>query len=166
MFIKTQYMLNSTGVNETTMEKIHVAVISVVAATLIVVSVLAVSLLTAYQTIPNAGNVKAVGVGVYWDSPCTTNVTSIDWGFLVPGSTANKTVYIKNVGNTRESLNMTTASWSTGAYGNITLSWNDESYVLDPQSVVPAVFTLSVSSGISGVTSFSFDIILTGTEHA
>jgi hypothetical protein len=158
--------LTAKGVTETTMEKIHVAAISVVAATLIVVSVLAASLLTAYQTIPNGGSVKAVGVGVYWDSPCTSNVTSIDWGIVGPGSTANKTVYIKNVGNTRESLNMTTASWSTGAYGNITLSWNDEGYVLDPGAIVQAVFTLSVSSGISGVTSFSFNIIITGTEHA
>jgi hypothetical protein len=148
------------------MEKIHVAAISAVASTLIVVSVLAASLLTAYQRIPNGGNVKAVGVGVYWDSPCTSNVTLIDWGVVVPGSTANRTVYVKNVGNTPETLNMTTANWSSGAYGNITLSWNDESYVLDHQSVVPAVLTLSVSSNISGVTSFSFDIIITGTEQA
>jgi hypothetical protein len=148
------------------MEKIHVAAVSAVAITLIVVSVLAANLLTAYQTIPSTGNVKAVGVGVYSDSNCTTNVTSINWGTVGPGSTASQTVYIKNVGNTRESLNMTTANWSTGAYGNITLSWNDESYLLDPGSVVQAVFTLSVSSSISGVASFSFNIIITGTEHS
>jgi hypothetical protein len=165
-FIKTCDMVKRHEVNETTMEKMHVGAILAVAATLIAVSVLAASLLTAYQTVPNGGNVKAVGVGVYWDNPCTSNVTSIDWGIVGPGSSANKTVYIKNGGNTREALNMTTANWNAGVYGNITLSWNDEGYLLDPGSVVQAVLTLSVSSSISGVTSFSFNMIITGTEHA
>jgi hypothetical protein len=31
--------------------------------------------------------------------------------------------------------------------------------------VVQAVLTLSVSPNIDGVTNFSFDIIITGTEH-
>ena len=129
-------------------------------------TVLVSGLLIASQKVPNTGNVKAIGVGVYWNSACTSNVTSIDWNFLEPGTTANRTVYIKNGGNTRMMLNMTTDNWSTGAYGKITLSWNCEGYLLDPASVVQAVLTLSVSSTISGVTSFSFDIIITGTEHA
>jgi len=129
-------------------------------------TVLVSGLLIASQKVPNTGNVKAIGVGVYWNSACTSNVTSIDWNSLEPGTTANRTVYIKNKGNTRMMLNMTTDNWSTGAYGKITLSWNREGYLLDPASVVQAVLTLSVSSTISGVTSFSFDITITGTEHA
>jgi hypothetical protein len=129
----------------------------------IVVSVLAA--MSAYQRIPNTGNVRAVGVGVYWDSDCTSNVTSIDWGFLEPGATVNVTVYIKNEGNIPVVLNMTTDYWyPTSASENITLSWNREGYVLNPGSV-QAVLTLSVSSDISGVREFSFDIIITGTEQ-
>lgn len=129
-------------------------------------TVLASSLLMTSQKVPNTGNVKAIRVGVYWNGACTSNVTSIDWNSLEPGTTTNRTVYIKNEGNTRMMLNMTTDNWSTGAYGKITLSWNREGYLFDPASVVQTVLTLSVSSNITGVTSFSFDIIITGTEHA
>jgi hypothetical protein len=145
------------------MQKIQVGVILTIVMTGIVVSVLAA--MSAYQRIPNTGNVRAVGVGVYWDSDCTSNVTSIDWGFLEPGATVNVTVYIKNEGNIPVVLNMTTDNWyPTSASENITLSWNREGYVLNPGSV-QAVLTLSVSSDISGVREFSFDIIITGTEQ-
>jgi len=148
------------------MQKIRVGAVLAIGATAIVIIVLATSLLTAYQRIPNAGKVKAVGVGVYSDDACTSNVTFINWFFLEPGAIANRTVYIKNEGNMPVVLNMTTDNWSTGAYGKITLIWNRESYILDPTSVVQAVLTLSVSPNISGVTNFNFDIIITGTEHA
>lgn len=148
------------------MRKIHVGVILAVAVTVIVVSVLAASLLSAYQKVPNAGDVKAVGVGVYWDSDCTSNVTSINWGFLEPGTTADVTVYIKNEGNIAVVLSMTTDNWDpTSASDHITLSWNRESHVLNSGSV-QAVLTLSVSPEINDVTSFSFDITITGTENA
>jgi len=150
------------------MQKVHVGVILAVVMTVTVVSVLAATLLTAYQRVPNAGNVRAVGVGVYWDSDCTNNVTDINWEFLEPGETASKTVYIKNKGSIPVVLNMTTDNWDpTSASDNITLSWNREGYVLNTTvPVVQTVLTLSVSSDISGVTNFSFDIIITGTEHA
>jgi len=148
------------------MQKIHVGAILAIAMTGVVVSVLAASLLMAYQSIPNTGNVKGVGVGVYWDSDCTNNVTSINWGFLEPGATDNVTVYIKNEGNIPVTLSMTTDTWDpTSASENITLTWNRESYVLDPGSV-QAILTLSVSSDISGVIEFSFNIVITGTEYA
>lgn len=149
-----------------TIQKNHLGAILAVVMTGVVVSVLATSLLMGYQNIPNAGNVKAVGVGVYWDSGCTNNVTSINWGFLEPGATANVTVYINNEGNIPVTLSMTTDSWDpTSASNYITPDWNRESHVLDPGSV-QAILTLSVSSNVSGVTGFSFDVIIAGTEIA
>ena len=149
------------------MQRVPVGVVFTIAVAGIIASVLAAGLLTAYQRVPNSGNVKTVGVGVYWDNACTNNVTSIDWGFLEPGATVNKTVYIKNEGNTPMVLNMTTDNWNpASASENITLSWNREGYVLNTTApVVQAILTLSVSPNISGVTSFSFDIIITGTEQ-
>jgi len=150
------------------MQKIHVGAILAVAATVIVVSVLATSLLSAYQKIPNAGNVKAVGVGVYWDEACTNNVTFIDWHFLEPEATKSVTVYIQNKGNTPVVLNMTTDNWNpASASDDITLSWNREGYVLNTTvPVVETLLTLSVSPDITEVMSFEFDIIITGTEYA
>lgn len=147
--------------------KITVGAVLAIAVMGVVLSVLASGVLTAYQTIPNTGDVKAVGVGVYWDGDCTDNVTFVDWGFLEPGATSNVTVYIKNGGNIPVVLNVTTDSWSpSSASDHMVLSWNREGYVLNAGSVVQTVLTLSVSSDISEVTSFGFDIIISGTEYA
>lgn len=145
-------------------QAILVLVVTGIVAT-VLASMFVSALLAANQRIPNTGNVKAVGVGVYWDSDCTNNVTSIDWNIVELGKTANRTVYIENGGNTRIILNMTTSNWSVGALGKITLSWDRESYLLDSGSVISTVFTLSVSSDTT-VSSFSFDITITGTEYA
>ncbi|MCK4474870.1 hypothetical protein KAU30_03415 [Candidatus Bathyarchaeota archaeon] len=146
--------------------KIPVGAVLAVAVTAVVLNVLVAAVLIAYQRIPNTGVVKAVGVGVYWDGDCTDNVTSVDWGLLEPGATSNVTVYIQNEGNIPVVLNMTTDNWNpSSASDHITLTWDSEDYVLDSDSVVQAVLTLSVSSDISEVTSFGFDIIISGTEH-
>ncbi|MEM2704031.1 MAG: hypothetical protein QXR45_12815, partial [Candidatus Bathyarchaeia archaeon] len=122
--------------------------------------------LVASRTISNVGRLKAVGVGVYWDGSCTNPVSSIDWGILDPGGTKSVTVYIKNEGNVQLKLSMATSNWNpSSASSYITLSWDRQNYVLAAGSVVSAVLTLSVSSSISGVTSFSFDITITGTEY-
>lgn len=149
------------------MQKIHVGMILGVAIVGIVMIVLVTSLLTAYQTIPSTVNVNAIGLGVYWNSACTNNVTKIDWDYLKPGTATNRTVYIKNEGNIPFSLSMTEGNWTPpSASGYITLSWNREGYELEPEATVQAVLTLSVSSNITGVTSINFDIIVTGTEQA
>jgi len=148
------------------MQRISVGMILAVAMTSIVVSALAASLLMAYQSVPNTGAVKSVGVGVFWDSPCNSNVTSIDWGPLEPGAIANATVYIQNEGTVPLVLNMITDNWDPDSASDyITLTWNREGYVLSTKTpVVEAVLTLSILSNVSEVTSFSFDIIITGTE--
>ncbi len=119
----------------------------------------------ATRTISNVGSLKAVEVDVYWDSSCTNPVSSINWGELEPGSSKQFTIYIKNKGNVPLRLSMTVNNWNPpSASTYMTLSWNREGHVLRAGSVVSAVVTLSVSSSISGITSFSFDIIITGTE--
>jgi hypothetical protein len=133
---------------------------------ILTVTVLVSGLLTASQRVPATGNVKTVGVGVYWNYACTSNVTSIDWSSLAPGATANRTVYIKNTGSNRIMINMTTSNWSTGTSGKMNLVWNCEGQLLDAASVVQGILTLSISSTISGVTNFSFDITINGIEHA
>ena len=147
------------------LQKTQVSVILVVGA-LVAVSALVSGLLIASQTIPNTGNVKAVGVGVYSDSACTQEVLSIQWGILDPGESSDETVYIRNEGNVAVVLNMATENWDpASASSYITLGWNlEEGYVLNHGQSVETVLTLSVSSSISGVESFTFDIIITGTE--
>jgi len=126
----------------------------------------AVGALVATRTISNVGNLQAIGVGVYWDSSCSNAVTSIDWGALDPGASKQFTIYVKNEGSVSVKLSMTVGNWNpSSASSYITLSWNRENSVLTAGSVVSAVLTLSVSSSVSGVTSFSFDITISGTQY-
>jgi hypothetical protein len=136
-----------------------------VAAMAVASVVLTYGLLFGSKVISNQGNVSTIGVGVYWEDACVNNVTRIDWGLIEPGGSQNVTVYILNKGTVPMTLNMTTDNWDpAAASADITLSWNCEGSSVSAQSVLQAVLTLSVSSSISDVSSFSFDITITGTE--
>jgi hypothetical protein len=142
------------------------AILLVTVATMAVASVvLTYGLLFGSKIINNQGNVNTVGVGVYWENTCVNNVSRIDWGLIEPGTSENVTVYILNEGTVPMTLNMTTDNWDPAAAStDIALSWDREGNAVNAQSVLQAVLTLSVSSSISDVSSFSFDITITGTE--
>ena len=73
---------------------------------------------------------------------------------------------MRNEGNTPITLNMTTLNWDPPqAAQYLSLSWNRENHILEPMSKVQANLTFSVASNIEGITSFSFEIIITGIEH-
>lgn len=128
-------------------------------------SSLVYGLLVSNQTIPNTGNIKTVGVDVYWDSGYTQPVTVVNWGSLDPGTSKNFTVYVLNKGNVPLTLSMTTGNWnSSSARDYIRPTWNREGYVLNAQSPIRTTLTISVLSNVTGVDSFGFDITITGTE--
>jgi hypothetical protein len=73
-------------------------------------------------------------------------------------------MYLKNTGGAQLTLNMTTNGWSpTGAGSSMSVGWNKEGTVLSAEQSTGATLTLTVSSGISGITSFSVNIVITGT---
>lgn len=117
------------------------------------------------KTVSNSGTITAVGVGVYQDSGCTKALSSIDWGMLEPGSSNDKTCYIRNEGNSISTLSMSTSNWSPSTASNyMTLSWNYGGQSINPNAVIQVMFTLTVSATINGITSFSFDITIVGTS--
>lgn len=143
----------------------HVGMIIAAAATSILTVTLVSALLVANRVVPNNGNLKAIGVEVFWDRACTNRVTSIEWGTVEPGSSKSYTVYIGNNGTAAEVLSMSTGNWNpASASSQMSLAWNCTGYVLPSISVVGARLTLTVSPSIGGITSFSFDITITGTE--
>ncbi|MBO3754797.1 MAG: hypothetical protein FGF53_07995 [Candidatus Brockarchaeota archaeon] len=147
------------------MQRIAFATVLAIASACIVVAVLGA--LVATRIISSVGNIKAVGVGVYSDSGCTIPISYIDWGFLEPGSSKQFTIYVKNEGNVPIRLSMEVDNWNPPSASNfLTLSWNRQDNVLGPGDSIPADLTLSVSPSISGVASFSFDIIIIGAESA
>ena len=116
-------------------------------------------------TLPNLGTVKAMGVGVYWDSGCSNSVTSVNWGTVAPGSMNDVTVYIKNEGNAAETLSSTAENWNPSiASMYMSLTWDYGGQVIDVGEVVQVTLSLSVSDTIEGVTSFSFDIVIVGSD--
>jgi len=116
-------------------------------------------------TLPNLGTVKATGVGVYWDSDCKNSVTSVNWGTVEPGSTNDVKVYIRNEGNAAETLSSTAENWNPStASMYMSLSWDYGGQVIGVGGVVPVTLSLSVSASITGITSFSFDIVIVGSD--
>lgn len=130
----------------------------------LILTVTTAGLLSVSQTVSSTGTVTAVNVGVYEDSACTQTLTSIDWGTISPGNSVTRTVYVKNTGNTPITLSMTKTGWNpAGADGPITVTWNKEGTALSAGQSTAATLTLTVSSGISGITTFSVNIVITGT---
>ncbi len=123
------------------------------------------AVMTTTKTITTTGDVEAIGVGVYSNSACTTVLNSISWGAVEPGTSVNSTMYIKNNGNVPVILSMTTTNWNSSIRSYFTVVWNRETYVLNPGAVVQANLMLTISSSITGVSNFSFDIVITGTEQ-
>jgi hypothetical protein len=131
---------------------------------LVVGSALTYAALQVSFSIPTSGSVFAVNVGVYSDSACTFNLTSISWGSVRPGESVDRAVYVKNTGNAPITLSMTTSGWNPAvANGPISISWNKEGTALNAGQSTAATITLSTSSGISGITDFSVNIIVTGS---
>jgi len=124
----------------------------------------ALSLVQTTRTVSNAGSVKGIGVGVYWNSACTNKTSSISWGLIEPGSNKTVTVYVRNEGNAAATLSKATQNWNPStAPSYITLNWNYNGQALSANQVIQIKLTLLVSSTASGITSFSFDFSITAT---
>jgi hypothetical protein len=134
-----------------------------VAGIMMLTSVLA--LLQSNRSFSNTGTITTVNVGAYQDVGCTQVLSAIDWGSVVPGSSSNRTIYVKNTGNAPISLNMTVNTWSPASAANyMGLTWNQESTVLNVGNSVATLLVLSVSASVTGITSFSFNATITGTQ--
>ena len=110
------------------------------------------------------GVIKGINVEVYWDAGCTQNVTVNDWGAPEPGEVIYKTMYVKNSGNSQLTLHMTVSGWTPAAVENyLTLSWDREGATVDAGEVVQVVLSLDVSGAITGISAFSFNMVIEGT---
>jgi len=122
------------------------------------------SLLQASKTVPGTGSVKGIGVGIYWNSACTNQTSSIDWGLLDPGSNKTVTVYVRNEGNSAAMLSKSTQNWNPStASSYMTLNWSYTGQTLSVNQTFQTGLTLAVSPTVSGITNFSFDITITAT---
>jgi len=122
-------------------------------------------LLSTVFPIGSTGVIASAGIRVYRELECINNVSLINWQTLSPGQSKDVTVYVKNTGTVPLSLDFNATNWSPpGSSTYFDLSWDYTGAQIQPNQVLAVKFTLSVSQYIQGITSFSFDIYITGTE--
>ena len=135
----------------------------------VTLSAVTAGVLIAQQNVPNRGSIggnitSTINIGVYSDPGAAINCTSIDWGNLNSGDIATKTVYIKNTGNVSETLSMTAINWTPSkATQSLFLVWTHEGATIAAGQVVPATFTLDVASDTGDLSTFGFDIVISGS---
>jgi len=125
------------------------------------------SAITTSTTLASSGAIStSANLGVFSNAACTIPLSSINWGTLTVGGTITQTIYVENTGSGLSlTLNMTTSNWSpTTANGPITITWNQEGTDLMPGQSTAATLTLTVSSSIVDITSFSVQINIGGTN--
>jgi hypothetical protein len=124
------------------------------------------SLYQTSSTISSVGTFKAVGIGVYWNAEATRNVEALDWGFLAPGSQKSFVVYVSNEGVLPLTCSVTASNWDPPVASNyLTLTCSHNDQIVDAHKTVPVTITLTLSSSVTGVNSFNFDITATGTYN-
>jgi hypothetical protein len=130
----------------------------------VVLTFAALSLTQSMWRVSSQASLKAVGVEVYWDQALTEPALSIDWGILEPGQTKNVSVYAVNRSNVAITLTMATQNWQpTNASNYMTFSWDYAGQVLGVNESLRVVLSLQIEEDISGIASFSFDIIIIGS---
>lgn len=122
----------------------------------------AFGLLSTQTTMNSTGLVASANLGLYSDSACTNTVSAINWGTVYPAGNYTTTIYMKNLGTVNETLTIQITNWtpsSASPYLTITSSYAGQTLSLN--QVLPVTFTLRVSQTITGIASFSNNIVIT-----
>jgi len=132
-----------------------------VAITLICIGYLVGACFLESSTVANMATVEAVTLSIYWDSNCTEEVDSIDWGILHPGSTKTVNLHVRNQDNATVCLSLNTANWEPSeASESIDFRWNYTGERINANKVVKVAFNLSVLRDTKLTGTFSFNIVL------
>ena len=134
---------------------------------LLLTIIVIVAELSHIYTVQNYGVVKTVNISIYSDIDCLEKLTEINWEYITPNETKQRSVYAKNEGTTSITLSMYTENWNPE---NCTLymncDWNATNVVLEPQEICMGNVELTIFANTteSGISNFSFDIIFVGSE--
>jgi hypothetical protein len=118
---------------------------------------------------PSLATIKTIGVEAYWYPNCENKTKTIHWGTIWPGSSTNKTFYIRSISNFKATLNLNATNWNTTNISDyINLSWNYNGTPLNPGEIIQVTLTLSAPLSDSfiyylitnDVKDFNFDIVI------
>ena len=123
----------------------------------------AFAILRTQKTLGGMGTIKSIGVNVYWDQQCTNVTDSLNFGEMEPDSSKNFTLHLRNEGNIPLTLSMTSENWNpSNSTSYMLLTWNREGEQVSPDEVLEFVVALSVFQNVTGINSFSLDIVIAG----
>jgi hypothetical protein len=148
--------------NSSKLSTIIIIALTVAALTLTVTTLAAI---TITKDVPSSGSITtSPNLGVYSNSACTNTLNTITWGSVTAGGSATQTVYVKNTGTGTITLSLATSAWApSGANTYITVSWDKQGATLTAGQSTAAILTLTVSSSITGISSFNNTITISGT---
>jgi len=114
------------------------------------------------KTVTTTGIIANASIGLYSDAAATRNVSSIGWGSCYPGSNRTYTIYIKNLGTVNETLSIQAVNWRPSiALNHLSMKSDYGGQTLAPNQVLKVALKLMVSPGVTKMTSFGFDILVT-----
>jgi len=133
----------------------------------LLLSTLTVWSLRPRSPIPNVSAIETVGTfGVYWNSNCTTKVTSINWGNMTPGQEKTTTFYIRNEASNQMFLAGIDKNWNpTTAQSHIHFTFDSDDQKIQAGQTKKVTCTLTVSIETTNISNYSFDILLLGTDY-
>jgi len=127
-------------------------------------SLVTYGLLSGAVRVSSRAQVKSVGVDAFKDAECTLQLTMIDWGFLEQGQTKNCSAYLKSTSNVAITVSMIIEDWNPlNATSLIGCIWDAEGRQISADEVIAVNFTLTVNQSTTGLKSFSFTIVITGS---
>jgi hypothetical protein len=98
-------------------------------------------------SIPSQGTITTNGVAAYWTPTCDNKITTINWGFVRPGSSENVVLYIQSVSNHHVFLVLSTSTIEPSSISEyVDLSWNYDGSLLDPGQTIPVTLSLCFSN--------------------
>ncbi len=140
-------------------------IIAAILVTLVASSGITYGLLTSVVTVPTTGIFTSTNVGVYTTQQCNANLTSLSWGSVHAGASYTRLGYVRNNGNSNMTLSTSATNWNPSALSSLLqVTWNYGGGILRPGQILAVTWTLSIPSGVSGYQSFSFDLVVIGTE--
>lgn len=108
--------------------------------------------------------VSTIAVGIYLDHACVNEASSLSWGTLTPGKTAQNVVFLRNEGNTGTVLAKIVSDFNPMSLSNyLSLSWDYDNQPVASGNVIKVKLYLSVAPETPPNTDFGFSITITAT---
>jgi hypothetical protein len=146
------------------MSKFSVGIIIALVVTGLLITATTLGLLSVSQEVSFDGTITTLNVGLFLDQDSTQNCTSLSWGGVYAGESVSKTIYVKNTGDLPLTLSMSITDWNPkSANGPLSMTWNRENYVLDPEEVIDVALILTISENVEQLSTFGYNMLIIGT---